>query len=517
MFHYKVNLKDLIQLFNKLRENRKYKTIFKVLLTLFLLLVLLIKVNPQNIFLILISTNFFLLAVSIFLTPLLYLIRSLKWNILLKHVGVKQSLPLVMKVVLIGTFYGMITPGRLGELMRSYYIGNKKSKTIPTVILEKLIDIFTLIILSIFAILVFFSNLTALYIVLTIAVSLILVVAIITNRKTVGSFAKILNISAESYENYLDVMKYIGRDKRCMSKIFALTLCYYAVSFVLAAFILKALNPSVNMLLVFSLPIIILLGNVPITISGLGLREFVTVICFNALGEKVSIGFSFSIIMFAIIVFIPGLVGFIFTLKYGSMKKEYKGQLSGIFSPFLEEWRMKRVGKWLKGKKILDIGCGTGGLLTLIPKEVKYTGIDIDKESIEKAKKRRKNNVKFYSLDISKNKFPFKNKFDSIVLCAIIEHLDNPDQMLINLRHYLSNDGRIIITTPTEKAEKILRMGSKLRLFSSEAFSEHKQHFPKENLIKLMNKCNLEIVHYESFELGFNHLIILKKDSGCWK
>ena len=299
----------------ELRGNRGYKTVSKIILTLFLLSVLLIKINPKNIFSVLINTNISLLFASLFLIPILYLIRSLKWNILLKHIGVKRNFPLVMKVVLIGTFYGMITPGRSGELMRSFYIGDKKSKTVPTVILEKLIDIFTLIILSILAILVFFSNLTALYIVLTIAVLLIIVVAIITNRKIVGSFAKMLNISAESYDNYLDVMRDIGRDKRCMSKIFALTLCYYAVSFIPAALVLKALNPGINMLLVFSLPIIILLGNVPITISGLGLREFVAVLCFKTLGDASSLGFSFSIVWFIIITLIPGIIGYIYTLK----------------------------------------------------------------------------------------------------------------------------------------------------------------------------------------------------------
>jgi len=50
----------------------------------------------------------------------------------------------------------------------------------------------------------------------------------------------------------------------------------------------------------------------------------------------------------------------------------------------------------------------------------------------------------------------------------MIEHLENPVQTLIKLQKYSQDGGLMIITTPTPKADKILTIGSKIKLFSRE-------------------------------------------------
>lgn len=297
----------------------KRKTLFKILLTIFLLSVLLIKLDLKNVFLILSNVNVYLLLSSFFLVPVLYTVRSLKWNILLNEINVKRNFFFVLKVVLMGTSYGTITPGKIGELMRARYIGGKRSEVIPTIIWDRLIDVFTLIVLSVLVIVVLLNNLTLLYVIFVVTILSIIGLVFIMNEKILVLFVRIFRIEKESYKNYISVMKKILKNKRCILKVFLLTFCYYMISFSLGFLVLKALNPEVDSFLVFTIPVIILLGNIPITISGLGLRESIASICFKAFGELPSYGFSFSLLLFVISVFAPSLVGIYFILRHSKV------------------------------------------------------------------------------------------------------------------------------------------------------------------------------------------------------
>jgi len=75
----------------------------------------------------------------------------------------------------------------------------------------------------------------------------------------------------------------------------------------------------------------------------------------------------------------------------------------------------------LKGKSLLDVGCGTGNLLEYINSKginVSYTGVDILDKMIERARDKQLN-AHFYHMDIFKNN-PFKDgAFDVIYTSGI--------------------------------------------------------------------------------------------------
>jgi len=190
------------------------------------------------------------------------------------------------------------------------------------------------------------------------------------------------------------------------------------------------------------------------------------------------------------------------------------GQVSGLLSPFLEKWRLKKIAKWCYGNTILDCGCGRGEMLKYLPNISKYTGIDANKTIVENIK----SSIKIFDIDtdfitvqLGKDRLTLKNNYDTIVMSAILEHLDNPEDVLFELKHFLTTNGIIIITTPLPKSEQILNIGSKFKIFSSEAFHEHKNHFSMESLTRLVDKVGLNIIHYEKFEFNLNQLIVLKQ------
>jgi len=97
--------------------------------------------------------------------------------------------------------------------------------------------------------------------------------------------------------------------------------------------------------------------------------------------------------------------------------------------------------------EILDVGCGSGLLITLPLGQLGYNilGIDTDKISIDFA---NTNNifekVKFENIPIEN----IIKKYDIILACEILEHLERPIEFLRNLKSRLKDDGIIILTTP---------------------------------------------------------------------
>jgi SAM-dependent methyltransferase len=177
----------------------------------------------------------------------------------------------------------------------------------------------------------------------------------------------------------------------------------------------------------------------------------------------------------------------------------------GVLSPFLKKWRIKKVSKWIAGKRILDCGCDDGSLLNVIDETAEYVGVDIKEV---RSKITRKKNVKFLVLDFEKDELRVK-KFDSIVVCALIEHLKDPKKFLSNITNLLARDGRIIITTPVPEASKILDFGSAAGIFDRAAFEDHKNYMTYEDFEAAAKELGLRMEHYERFELGLNQLIVL--------
>lgn len=100
--------------------------------------------------------------------------------------------------------------------------------------------------------------------------------------------------------------------------------------------------------------------------------------------------------------------------------------------------------KYLKDKKVLDVGCGLGKFLEKNPKS--YVGIDINYKLISIAKKRGLKVYKQSALNLK-----LKNdSFDVIHASQIIEHFSSEDAALFltNVSRVLKSNGIVYIKTP---------------------------------------------------------------------
>ena len=98
------------------------------------------------------------LPIIIPLIPLTWGVLFLRWNLLLKNSDIDIPLKDNFMIFISGFALG-VTPGKVGELIKSQLLKNKfnisRSKTAPLVIVERFYDFFAIAIISLFGILVF--------------------------------------------------------------------------------------------------------------------------------------------------------------------------------------------------------------------------------------------------------------------------------------------------------------------------------------------------------------------------
>jgi ubiquinone/menaquinone biosynthesis C-methylase UbiE len=128
---------------------------------------------------------------------------------------------------------------------------------------------------------------------------------------------------------------------------------------------------------------------------------------------------------------------------------------------------------------VLDVGCGTGTLLSLIKKskpKLKLEGRDHSDVAIKKLRN-RKIKGKVESLP------NIAGKFDIIIATEVIEHMKDDDKVLENMSR---SANRIIITVPNN------RLGPE----------ECDEHFRKYSAESLEEKINKFYAHFEIYNAG---------------
>lgn len=138
---------------------------------------------------------------------------------------------------------------------------------------------------------------------------------------------------------------------------------------------------------------------------------------------------------------------FIFGQDYLSKKKEILFQNEIYFDFYYKPtlFRYLRLHNFIKSKLkkgdfVLDIGCGWGSATFFLAKlnpDINFIGIDLSKESIEKAKTAKQkyniNNLQFFEHNLL-NQFKFEYKFNLVYSINVLEQLnDHLDKILRNI------------------------------------------------------------------------------------
>lgn len=191
---------------------------------------------------------------------------------------------------------------------------------------------------------------------------------------------------------------------------------------------------------------------------------------------------------------------------------ESQTQINGWLSPWLQSLRFRKARPWIKGPRVLDLGCSQGELLDWVSGITDYVGVEGRPDAFSVVQKKYPNHhfINTYvdkdnvsSLDIDER--------DTVVMLAVLEHLEHPSEVLKGLGKYLVSGGRVVLTTPSPLGKPILEVGSWLGFFMKE-MDEHHEYFSRKDLRELCRQSGYRLVHLQSFEGGLNHLAVMEKE-----
>ena len=100
-----------------------------------------------------------------------------------------------------------------------------------------------------------------------------------------------------------------------------------------------------------------------------------------------------------------------------------------------------RLCKYLTGKA-LDIGPGIGDFVAFRPNTI---GVDINPNNVEFCRKERGLDIRLMEI----NSLPFDNdEFDSVNMDNVLEHIEEPAQILAEITRVLKKNGVLVVGVP---------------------------------------------------------------------
>lgn len=162
----------------------------------------------------------------------------------------------------------------------------------------------------------------------------------------------------------------------------------------------------------------------------------------------------------------------------------------------------------LNGKKILDFGCGMGGMTLWYAQnfDCEVTGIDIDEHHIAISQllleKHPTSNVTFELRNILTN--PLTEKYDVIILNDVAEHIPLAilEEILAQLKNCLTEKGVLFVSYPPWESPYASHLNHVIKMPWS-------QFVPKFILDKWLTKKNIQLVGTKDLKQEFyelNHL-----------
>ncbi len=271
------------------------------------------------------SIDLMVLSAAIALMVPVILLKSLKWNVLTRACGIRHPFRKSVLGWLVGFSIGIVTPGRLGDLSRAYYLKEEASlgTGLTTVVVDRIIDIIVLFVLTITGLSLLLATYTIGNIIFPIAVLFVTLLALALAFTRKGFVAYILRpvfrrLVPEKYKSKLGTLftefyrgvGLMGKKKSLVA--FSVIICAFTWSVSIFQYYIISLSLGLGATYYFLfmiIPLTILLDALPISFSGLGTRDAVMIYFLGLLALSAELAVAFSLMIFLVDYILPGIIG----------------------------------------------------------------------------------------------------------------------------------------------------------------------------------------------------------------
>jgi glycosyltransferase 2 family protein len=238
-------------------------------------------------------------------------LKVVRWDVLLRTRSIVYPIRKAWGAFLTSLYIGMLTPGRVGDVLRAQYLrhdlGVPWSEGIASVVMDRLCDLYVLAVFVAIGVLRFGSALvgrlaivTWIGLALTVLLPLLLLIPGVLDRPMRAVYGRFAREGAGGgVDGFLEALR--AQLGRSLLLTIPLTVATFLVNYLQGWLIASALGVQVSFFdVVCLLSIASLLGLMPISVSGVGVRELFFALIFPTLGYAAEMGVSFGLLVFVV-------------------------------------------------------------------------------------------------------------------------------------------------------------------------------------------------------------------------
>jgi glycosyltransferase 2 family protein len=275
--------------------------------------------------------NWWPLLMSLTLYPIYVGFKAWRWNMLMRELGMRApSLGYSMLVYMIGLFLGSATPGQSGDFIKAWYVcehGQSLAPALFSILLDRLFDFLIMAVLGLLGVITFLQifplQMQGPVLIMTIGFSalIVLIVPVLMARQPRERLMmsaqrlapRLLRSALERWRNQL-----AGLDLHLVfiAKLLVATLGSATLTMLRLWLLFYALRIDIPIFaLISSVALISILGVLPISFSGIGIRDAILIAVLAIYGYGPETALSVSA-LFLLVNIEHILLGFLVSLRY---------------------------------------------------------------------------------------------------------------------------------------------------------------------------------------------------------
>jgi len=297
----------------------------RIVFSLGIVVILLLKTDVENLVRTMFNANYWYFVLPFLVSFVIIYLGALRWQILLKRFTRNVFFSDLFRFVCISLFYNCFIPGGFaGDIIRGYKCKNhdlNRSEGIASVFVDRIIGLVTFTIFGFIAML-FTYNLIGqtniLFLVLITMISIIVGLYILFNRRMMSCFKTFSNLYPAIYIKVKQFYDYVYYYKDYRGILVHSLIISFLTTFlnILTIYLISvSIGSDVPFIYFLSfVPIITIISYIPISYSGLGIRDAGFILLFVQVGMTRDQALGISLMYFCLLLLLGIMGGIIYIL-----------------------------------------------------------------------------------------------------------------------------------------------------------------------------------------------------------